>query len=162
MPGIGAQVGIAEISVPGVQASRTIVAPPVPGSDPAAVVLAKAQPQPSGCMLTSLRWVCSPSLATPTEEQYGFDHAFTEPAAEQAEAAWLRHPDQPALADSYARLGRGQARVTASSTYTGDPQDQPWSAFDGNPATTWIASVPTTQHPTLTIRWGYPATGSAR
>ena len=57
------QVGIKEIVIPGVHASRTIEAPKVKladGADPSAVVLAKAEPQPSGCMLTSVRWVCSP------------------------------------------------------------------------------------------------------
>ncbi len=60
----GSQVGIREISIPGVHASRTIRAPDVRlpgGGDPTAVVLAKAEPQPSGCMLTSARWVCSPA-----------------------------------------------------------------------------------------------------
>jgi hypothetical protein len=71
-------VGISEISVPLLAAARTIQAPAVPGGDPAAVVLAKNEPPPSGCMLTSLRWVCSPDLSAPTEEQYGFDHSFQE------------------------------------------------------------------------------------
>ncbi|HMD95280.1 MAG TPA: discoidin domain-containing protein, partial [Trebonia sp.] len=48
-----------------------------------------------------------------------------------------------------------QPVVTASSTYTGDPQDQPRSAFDGDTATAWIAS-PADPHPRLTISWGYP------
>ncbi len=50
-------------------------------------------------------------------------------------------------------MARSQATVTASSTYTGDPQDQARSAFDGNPATSWIASSQD-QRPTLTVRWG--------
>ena len=33
-PAVGAQVGISQISVPGVRASRTIVAPDVPEPDP--------------------------------------------------------------------------------------------------------------------------------
>jgi arabinofuranan 3-O-arabinosyltransferase len=65
VPALGTQVGIASIvvpgvpGVPGVSASRTIVAPAVTvaGRDPSAVVLAKAQPYQSGCMLTSARWV---------------------------------------------------------------------------------------------------------
>ena len=56
---IGTQVGIYDISVPGVRPAGRSVAPSVPGADPSAVVLAKDEPQPSGCMLTSLRWVCS-------------------------------------------------------------------------------------------------------
>jgi arabinofuranan 3-O-arabinosyltransferase len=162
-PAVGAQVGISQISVPGVRASRTIVAPDVPepdpsgspapaAADPAAVVLAKAQPQPSGCMLTSLRWVCSPSLVTPTEEQYGFDQGFTEPAAGRSQLRGSAVVISSSLVQEYAQSSRDQVQVTASSTYTDDPQDQARSAFDGNPATTWIAA-PADAQPTLTIRW---------
>jgi arabinofuranan 3-O-arabinosyltransferase len=45
--------------------------------------------------------------------------------------------------------------VTASSTYTGDLQDQPRNAFDGAAATAWIAS-PADPHPKLKISWGNP------
>ncbi len=156
-PPIGAQVGIYEISVPGVQASRTIVAPAVPGPDPSAVVLAKQVPQPSGCMLTSLRWVCSPSLVTPTEEQYGFDHSFNEPYSEPVRVRGSAILIASSLVDHYVRLSPRQALVTASSTYTPDPEDQPLSAFDGNPETSWIAS-PSDAHPKLSIQWGYKRT----
>ena len=158
-PAIGTQVSIYDISIPGVRAGRTIVAPSVPGGDPSAVVLAKDEPQPSGCMLTSLRWVCSPELTQPTEEQFGFDHSFTEPAPEQATLRGSAILIDSALADRFVRLSPRQARVTASSTYTGDPQDQALSAFDGNPATAWVASA-TDMHPTLSIQWGYQRTVS--
>jgi arabinofuranan 3-O-arabinosyltransferase len=159
-PPLGTEVGISDIQVPGVHASRTIVAPSVPGGT-AAVVLAKAQPQPSGCMLTTLRWVCSPSLLAPTEEQYGFDHSFTGPAPAAASGpVTLRGSAvlaDPALAAKYAAPGRDKATVTASSTYTDDVEDQPRSAFDGNPVTSWIASGQDL-HPALAIRWGYKRT----
>ena len=161
-PDFGPQAGIAAVQVPGVSASRAIVAPPVPGggqpgADPAAAVLAKAQPQPSDCMLTSLRWVCSPQLGTRTEEQYGFDHVFDEPSPERAAMHGSAVLVDPSLADRYARLDPQEAITRASSTFTADPQDQPRSAFDGNPATAWIAS-PADPHPTLAITWGYPRT----
>ena len=153
---VGAQVGISEISVPGVQASRVIVAPDLHAStDPAVVVLAKAQPQPSGCMLTSLRWVCSPALTTSTEEQYGLNAQFTEATATQAGLRGAAILLNPALIQHYARFGRGHISVTASSSYTSDPEDQPWSAFDGNPATSWVAGADDA-HPTLTIQWWHP------
>ena len=157
---VGTQVGISEISVPLLAAARTIQAPSVPGGDPATVVLAKTEPPPSGCMLTSLRWVCSPDLATSTEEQYGFDHSFREPAAEPAALRGSAVLTDPALADKYVRLSPNEARVTGSSAYTPDPQDQALSAFDGNPATTWTAST-TDTHPTLSIQWGHQRTIAA-
>ncbi|HEX5289543.1 MAG TPA: alpha-(1-_3)-arabinofuranosyltransferase family protein [Streptosporangiaceae bacterium] len=152
-PRLGTQVGVAEIDVPGVSASRTIVAPPAPGPDPSAVVLAKAQPYQSGCMLTSQRWVCSPKLEALTEEEYGFSHAFDEPAAEPGTLRGSAILLNSSLADHDAVVGRDQPVATASSTYTADPQDQPMSAFDGDPATAWIAS-PADPAPALTIRWG--------
>jgi arabinofuranan 3-O-arabinosyltransferase len=156
-PAIGTQVGIKEISVPGMQASRAILAPRVPGADPAAVVLTKAQPPPSSCMLTTLRWVCSPALATSTEEQYGFDQGFSAPSASPATLRGSAVLIAPSLVTKYPRLAPGQPWVSASSRYTRDPQDQPRSAFDGNPATTWIAS-PLDARPSLTINWGHPRT----
>jgi arabinofuranan 3-O-arabinosyltransferase len=154
-PDIGRQVGIAEISVPGVTASRTIVAPDVKlagGGDPTAVVLAKAEPQPSGCMLTSQRWVCSPQLIKPTEEQYGFNHTFTLAQPRTAVLAGSAVLTNPSVIEHDAFPGADQPKVTGSSTYTNDPEDLPSSAFDGNPATSWIAS-PFDLHPTLTISW---------
>src|ERR1039457_5291614 len=41
-----------------------------------------------------------------------------------------------------------------SSVSTSDPEDLPRSAFDGNPATTWIAG-PVDAHPMLKIRWAH-------
>lgn len=154
VPLIGSQVGITGITVPGVHASRTILAPSVPGGDPSAVVLAKAQPQPSGCMATSQRWVCSPALVTPTEEQFGFDHSFQEQYAERSSVHGSAIVTSPSAADRFARAGLKEATVTASSTYTQDPQDQPRSVFDDNPATSWVSS-PGDPRPALTIRWGY-------
>jgi arabinofuranan 3-O-arabinosyltransferase len=150
----GTQAGIAEISVPGVTASRSIVAPAVavPAGATPTVVLSKTQPQPSGCMLTSLGWVCSPLLAQPTEEQYGFNQEFTAARSYQAGLTGWAVLTGPALVARYAWPGGAQPKVTASSTYTGDPQDMAGSAFDGNLATSWIAGA-ADQHPVLTIRW---------
>jgi arabinofuranan 3-O-arabinosyltransferase len=149
------QVGIKDITIPGVHPSRTIEAPTVNlagGADPSAVVLAKAEPQPSGCMLTSVRWVCSPRLIRPTEEQYGFDESFTVSRPETATLSGAAVLTNPRLIQAYAFPGANQPDVTASSAYTADPEDQGYSAFDNNPLTTWISGA-TDTHPTLTIRW---------
>jgi arabinofuranan 3-O-arabinosyltransferase len=154
-PDIGRQVGIAEIAVPGVNASRSIDAPDVRlpgGADPTAVVLAKAEPQPSACMLTSARWVCSPSLETSTEEQYGFDHSFTVAQPETARLTGTAVLTSPSLIERYAFPGRQQPSVTGSSSYVSDPEDLPSSAFDANPLTTWVSGA-FDRHPTLTIGW---------
>jgi arabinofuranan 3-O-arabinosyltransferase len=154
-PPPGAQVGISEIAVPGVTASRTIMAPAVrlPAGAPApSVLLAKAQPQPSSCVRTSLRWVCSPFLGTSTEEQYGFDEGFSSAARYPASVRGQAIMTSTARIASDAWPGSGQPQVTGSSTYTSEPEDMPAAAFDGNPATAWIASA-NDRHPVLTIRW---------
>jgi arabinofuranan 3-O-arabinosyltransferase len=157
-PAIGSEVGIAGIAVPGVSASRTILAPPVPGGNPSAVVLSKAQPYTPGCMLTSLRWVCSSALSTLTEEQYGFNQGFKDLYSERASLHGTAILTDPSLVDKYARYARThEPTAGASSTYLAVPQDQPRSAFDGNPATAWVAS-PSDPDPKLTISWGYGKT----
>jgi arabinofuranan 3-O-arabinosyltransferase len=156
-PRVGRQVGISEISIPGIDATRTIAAPAITapgGAGFSAVVMSKPEPQPTGCMLTSLRWVCSGRLIRPTEEWYGFSHSFAASATARATLRGTAVLIDPSLADRYAFLGV-QPRVTASSVLTRDPQDQPASAFDGNPATTWIASYGD-HRPRLEIRWSKP------
>jgi len=157
----GTQVGIATIDVPGLSPGRTILAPPVPagssGGQPATVVLAKAQPYQAGCELAAARWVCSPVLATTSEEQYGFNESVTEPAPQGAAVRGTAILTAPALIAKDALSGPGQPTVTASSTETDDPQDQAWNAFDGNQATSWIAS-PSDPDPALSISWHKPAT----
>jgi arabinofuranan 3-O-arabinosyltransferase len=154
-PAIGRQVGIVEIAIPGVSASRTIVAPTVAlpgGAGPASVVLAKAEPQPSGCMLTSIRWVCSPKLVKPTEEQYGFDESFSASRSGSDSLRGRAVLTQDSLIARYAWGDRGQPVVTGAPGYTPDPEDQPQSAFDGNSQTTWVAGA-LNRAPRLRISW---------
>jgi arabinofuranan 3-O-arabinosyltransferase len=152
-PLAGTQAGIAEIAVPGIRATRTIDAPAVtiPGGAEPSVLLAKAEPQPSGCMLTTLRWVCSPSLIKPTEEQYGFDQEFTMARSFPARLSGLAVMTSARLIASHAYLGQ-QPTVTASSVYTTGPEDAPDSALDGNLTTSWISGA-TDANPVLKIRW---------
>jgi arabinofuranan 3-O-arabinosyltransferase len=148
------QVGIAEISVPGVHAGRTIEAPAVTlagSADPTAIVLAKAEPQPTGCMLTPASWVCSPGLETSTEEQYGFDESFTVPQPSSASLAGSAVLIDPGLIERYAYGGQ-DVTVSASSTYTDDPRDQAYAAFDADGRTAWISGA-TDATPRLTIAW---------
>jgi arabinofuranan 3-O-arabinosyltransferase len=150
----GAQVAIKEITVPGARAGRLIVAPVVRPA-PATVVLAKAQPWPSGCMATWLRWVCNPSLISPTEEQYGFAHAFIVGASGLTALHGSAVLTAASLASTYLGTNRAGVWVHASSAYTDNPQDQARAAFDNDPATAWTSSA-TDSHPVLTIGWRRP------
>src|SRR5690606_15921801 len=55
------------------------------------------------------------------------------------------------LIDRYTAV-HGQPVVTASSTLSGHPADQPRSGFDGDPATSWI-SAERDAEPTYSVRW---------
>jgi arabinofuranan 3-O-arabinosyltransferase len=152
----GAQVAIREIAVPGVRASRLIVTPAVhPAS--ATWVLAKTQPWPSGCMPTWLRWVCSPWLANPTEEQYGFGHAFTAGASGLTTLRGSAVLTSTWLTSKYLGTNQAGVWVRGSSAFMPSPLDQARAAFDGDPATTWTASGVDTQ-PILAIGWLHPRT----
>ena len=154
----GAQVAIKELQVPGVTARREIVAPTLPASArPAAVVLAKAQPWSTGCMRTPVRWVCSPSLIAPTEEQYGFDHAFTAGTTSQVTLHGHAVLTRLQLATRFLAAPHSGVSVRASTAYTPGPQDQAIAAFDGNPATAWTASS-TDRQPVLSISWRHRRT----
>jgi arabinofuranan 3-O-arabinosyltransferase len=110
-------------------------------------------------MLTPTRWVCSPSLATPTEEQYGFDESFTVAKASSASLSGSAVLTDPGLIQQYAFDGQ-PVTITASSTDTPDPQDQPYAAFDNSLQTAWISGA-TESKPRLTIRWRDPIRLSA-
>jgi arabinofuranan 3-O-arabinosyltransferase len=151
---------ISEISIPGVHAGRSIRLP-APGSgvgssgapDPDAIVMAAAEPVHATCMPTPLRWVCSPLLARPTEEQYSFDRTFSLAVGSGASLTGTATLTDPARIAAYTRPGADATRVTGSSTELADPQQLPAAAFDGDPRTSWIAS-PGDAQPTLSIRWG--------
>jgi arabinofuranan 3-O-arabinosyltransferase len=108
-------------------------------------------------MPTWLRWVCNPALTNPTEEQYGFGHAFTAGASGLTALRGSAVLISASLAGKYLGTNRAGAWVRASSTATNDPQDQARAAFDGDPATAWTASGIDTQ-PVLTIGWRRPRT----
>jgi arabinofuranan 3-O-arabinosyltransferase len=146
---VGAQVAISGLAIPGVSPGRTILAPRVAG---AAVVLSKPQPPSSGCMLTSLRWVCSSWLTAPVQERYGFDQSFYAAGAGHWNLRGRAVLLDSVLAERFTRLHASDTIVSGSSVYMRLPQDQPAAAFDGDPRTAWIAGV-TDPHPTLTINW---------
>jgi len=113
---------------------------------PVVVVLAQGPSRrPRGCMLTSaalgvLTRAGHPDRGTVRIRPY-FCRAFSERTVFTAQ-----RPDQLFGGGQYAPAGPREAKVTASSTYTPDPQDQPRSVFDGNPATSW-SPTPTTRTP---------------
>ncbi len=151
----GVRAGISQLVIPGVHASRSIRLPTVraaDGTDPAAIMMSLAEPVASGCMPTTLRWECSSQLTKPTEEASSFDRTFNLAGRHTAQLSGTATFTDPALIGKYTRTSPAEPTVTASSSASGDPQQLPIAAFDGKPATTWIASSGD-PHPQLIISW---------
>ena len=152
---VGVRAGISQLAIPGVNASRSIRLPAAQtaaGTDPAAITMSLAEPVASGCMPTSLRWECSGQLSKPTEEANTFDRTFTLADHHTAQLSGTATFTSPALIEKYTRISSSEPTVTGSSAATGDPQQLAIAAFDGNPATTWVAGSGDA-HPQLTIGW---------
>jgi arabinofuranan 3-O-arabinosyltransferase len=147
-----ARVAISELNIPGVHAVRQyrLPAPPA-GSGPDTVVMSRSLGAQQGCMLGSMRWVCSPSLARQDDEGYGFDRLFSEPVAGAARMTGTATLTNLALVEQYTDLNP-RVSVSASSSLVNQPADQARSAFDGDPKTSWVASTQD-RAPTLTLTW---------
>ena len=159
-PKLGSQVAISDIHVPRVSPRRTIQLPDITtpsGQDPTTVVLTRAEIPASGCMPTPPRWVCSPQLTRPVEEQFGFNHTFTAAVPRAAQVYGTATLTDPALLQEYARISADEPTVTASSSWMTAPQQLPLAAFDGDPLTTWI-TAPNDRNPSMTISWARPRT----
>ena len=154
-PKLGSQVAISEISFNGISPGRTIRLPDLTtpgGEDPSAVVMSRSEAPAPGCMPTPARWVCSPQLARPVEEEFGFNHTFYAHAPYRAQLYGTATLTYPALIEAYARVTASAPLVRASSTWMPAPQQLPRAAFDGDSSTTWIAGA-SDREPWLTISW---------
>ncbi|TYB48116.1 alpha-(1-_3)-arabinofuranosyltransferase domain-containing protein [Actinomadura chibensis] len=147
-----ARAAVAEVSVGGVEPSRTYVLPAPPRvAGPATYVLGRTGGAVPDCMKGSLRWVCSPSLGSADEEGAGFDRTFTSAAGGRAPVTGTAVLTDPALVERYTAV-RGQAAVAASSTLSRHPAAQARSGFDGDPSTSWIAAEDD-DRPRYSVRW---------
>ena len=144
-------VAIAEIGVPGIHATRSLVTPRVTGTSPAIVVFRAATSGHGDCLTYDKRPICLPSLATPAEEPIGLDRTFTLPAAASYAVTLSALPIDGAELDKLLSPDDSKAAV-ASSEDTGynDPRTRPQAVFDDDPNTVWIAK-PGIQQPTLTV-----------
>ncbi len=147
-----AAAAIAEVSIGGVTPTRTYTMPAPRGLDrPASYVMSRAPGAADECMRGGARWVCSPSLGSGDEEGAGFDRTFTSAVTGKAPVTGTAVLADQRLIDRYTAV-HGQPVVTASSTLSGHPADQPRSGFDGDPATSWI-SAERDAEPTYSVRW---------
>ncbi len=144
-----ARVGVTEVHVDGVQAVRHYRLPSTPGGG--AVVMSRSPGRLAGCMLGSMRWVCSPLLGRGDEEGYGFDRVFNSPLAAKAHLAGTAALTDTALIQRYLSTDP-YLRATASSVSTSEPAGMARSAFDRDPKTTWVPAVGDAD-PSLSLTW---------
>ncbi len=144
-----ARAAIAELTVPGIRATRTYTTPRAAGASVHA--LTRAPGALAQCMKGSERWVCDPRIGARDEEGADFDRVFTAAPAGRVPITGTAVLTDPRLIERYTSFP-GQAVVAANSVLSEHPADQPRSAFDADPATTWIAGEKDNA-PTLTVRW---------
>jgi arabinofuranan 3-O-arabinosyltransferase len=141
-------VAIAEITVPGIQPTRTLVTPTVTGTNPAIVVFRAATSGHGDCLTYDDRPLCLPSLSTPAEEPTGLDRTFTLPAAASYAVTLSALPVDGQNLDKLLSPGADAAVATSADTGYNDPRTRPQAVFDNDPDTVWIGR-PGVPEPTL-------------
>ena len=145
-----ASVGIASLSIPGIDPGRTLDVPSAPTTG--LLAFDAADGYRSACLATWRGTVCDPSYARSGQEDVAVDRRFR--AADDGEfsaSATVRlrgGPQLDQLLDADAPI-----QATASSTYSDDPRLRPGAAVDGDPTTAWQAAAGD-PHPELRVRLG--------
>ncbi|HEX5542985.1 MAG TPA: alpha-(1-_3)-arabinofuranosyltransferase [Micromonospora sp.] len=154
-------VGISEITIGGIDPTRTLaVAKTPPTGHPATVVLSAAPTIPS-CFFIDDRPRCSPDAARGSEDGNRIDRTLTLAAAgDYIPRVWARPQPGAALDQLLDEEGTDHPEesaptVVASSTAVPDPAGRPGAVLDGDPATAW-APASTDEHPLLHITWPHP------
>jgi arabinofuranan 3-O-arabinosyltransferase len=144
-----ARVAVPELHIDGVGAVRHYRLPAAPADG--TIVMSRAPGRLPGCMRGSVRWVCAPSLQRQDEEAYGFDRIFPVRSATTARLSGTAALTDPGLIERYTSTDP-RLKVQASSVATREPAGMPRSAFDGDPATTWVPAVGD-RAPWLSLSW---------
>ncbi len=146
-----ARVAIPELHIADVSAARHYRLPTT--SAGGAIVMSRSPGRLPGCMRGSVRWVCSPALRRQDEEPYGFDRVFSSPSGTTAVLSGTAALTDTSLVDRYTGIDP-RVRVKAGSVTTDEPAGMARSAFDGDPATTWVPAFGD-RAPWLSLSWGH-------
>jgi arabinofuranan 3-O-arabinosyltransferase len=149
-------VGIAELSVPGVTAARALRVPAdatPPSGQRVSFAFSRGNQPRYACVTEAGRVRCDATLSRFGEEPDGLHRLFSTTSAATYTVFGTVLP---------AMGGRnpvtvGGLGVSGTSQLAGDPAAGPLAAVDGNPDTTWIAD-PTDLRPTLRLKWSGPRT----
>jgi len=148
------QIAVREIEAAGLPVERSLVVPPVRTSAPTAYLFRSA-PETRPCVPTLVAPDCDPNRYRPAEEATGIDREVTLDRA----GSWTltgtvvarSDPATMPLLDPFA----GAVTMHASSTYYNDPSVSARMAYDGTPATSWIAD-PNDANPVLVVDFSMP------
>jgi arabinofuranan 3-O-arabinosyltransferase len=140
----GTSFGLAEVALPGVSTSRTLVAPDVPAS--AAIAVALRSGASSACVVRR-PIQCAPALSHAGEEST-LDRTFD--TAGVTGPATVTVIPRPGAALDALLAPRYGVLASASSTWVPDPSARAQAAIDGDPMTAWLAD-PSDREPTLRL-----------
>ena len=148
-------VRLTELSFQHVAPTRALVVPGVVG--PATTVLLTSDPGGRACHVAAAGQVScpadSPSVST---EEPGFTRILhVVGAGRRSVRGTVVATNGPAVAALLEPLSPRPGAVRATSFLGGDPAVGPQNAFDGDPATTWVAA-PGDRRPVLDLRWATP------
>jgi arabinofuranan 3-O-arabinosyltransferase len=148
---LGSRVAISELHLGSVRAVRQYHLPAAPaGGGPSVVVMARSPGAAPTCMQGSIRWVCTDLLARGDEDGTNFARVFSASSAARASVSGRATLNDLGLIEKYTTL-KSQISVTGTSSLS-SPVSRPRSAFDGDPATTWVPGANDTS-PALTVGW---------
>ncbi|MFF8766181.1 alpha-(1-_3)-arabinofuranosyltransferase [Nocardiopsis dassonvillei] len=152
----GTRVGVASISVPGLEPARTLR---VPGpADAGTLLFTGSTGTAPGCMEGSHVWVCNPDLQVRGEDARRLDRTF-ELSAESASAPHTVSGEvvltDPREAENAANRASPHPHVTASSTAVQHPAAMGRGALDDDESTVWYPD-PEEKNPWLDIELGAP------
>ncbi|RBY90428.1 DUF3367 domain-containing protein [Blastococcus sp. TBT05-19] len=149
--------GLAEVTIPGLQVSRSVEVPaPRPGSaGVAGFAFDAANPATYGCVThADGRARCTPSLVTAAEEPQGLHRSFRVPSSAGYDLSLTVRPRPGAALDALVAAASPGVRAEANGTLVPDPVAGPWAAVDGDPRTTWLSEPGTRER--LTVSWPTP------
>jgi arabinofuranan 3-O-arabinosyltransferase len=151
LPADSGSVGLAEVAIPGIEASRQLIVPRAFGSSAARDLVFSAAPRRSSCFFAQDRPVCDPNLKRDSEDGKIIARQFTLAEAGRFEPAVWAQP-RPGQALDFALRTNIFVSVSASSSLSPEPAVSAAAAIDGNPATVWRPAG-TDAQPWLRYAW---------
>ncbi|WP_327585312.1 alpha-(1-_3)-arabinofuranosyltransferase [Nonomuraea sp. NBC_00507] len=148
---LGSRVGITELTIPGVQAGRSITVPdPGVGSgEPVSVAVSRTGDVP-GCVKGSVAWSCAKGHEVLGDDGNGFDRSFTVRKDGSYAVSGRAVLTERTAIERLSTLPGDAIKVQASSTAVEHGAAAGRWAFDGDPKTAWFAD-PLDPRPTLSV-----------